>query len=240
MRVEINESGEVVSQHLPQVDQSLLLKIGTNGRVKAIEKMPTPVNEYGIPDADAFIAELSATLDSRYVPPFEANNHHLVYPRSLYHAEGQDSIPYQFRETPSLKLRIPVQVHKYAHWVIEPAKMPSMDTMTQVVKEQRQIDQLFSIGRGVIGAYKWLDSMIEEGQQTYHAAERYIENNEVQARFYDYLAQCEEPQIGLMPNIQELAQMDFRRAVRHLGGLSAAKALDLRRRTLEDIGRNGL
>jgi len=238
MIVGLNESGEVVSRHLPPVDASLLLEVGANRRVRAIEKIETPIDAFGVPSAFLYLAALAETLHPEYTPPKAANVHHLVNPKRSYTQGGKNSIKYKYRESPSLMLEIPVQIHNYGHWIMQPPAMPHMDVMTQRVKEQDQINKLFKIGRSVIAAPRWLDEMYGEGMQTYRAAEDYINKYEpTEAMFYDTLDACEDGIMGLMPDRQELADIGLRTATAKLGVLAGARALTLQRESVDIVRR---
>lgn len=230
MRVEAGLFGEVESLHLPPVDQSLLLKIASNGRVKAIEKINTPLNEHSIPDPIKYLDHLSMTLDSSYVPPKAKNVHHLVYPRQSYASYGPDSIQSRYRETPSLMIDFQVQLHNYGHWVMNPPKMPSLEVMKQVVDEQDQVNRLFKIVRSIITAQRWLGSMGNEGTQMYRTAEQYVAIHEpTEAMFYDALDEAEDGVFGIMPDREKLSNMGLVSAARQLGMRAAARSLSLHR-----------
>ncbi|MBQ68817.1 hypothetical protein CL689_02025 [Candidatus Saccharibacteria bacterium] len=241
MRVAIDAAGEVVSRHLPPVEQSLLLTVANNGRVKAIEKLDTPVDEYGVPDPYEYLGRLAVTLDDTYEPPKPTNVHHLIHPRADYARHGRDSVQYRYRESPSLMLEIPIQIHNYGHWVMLPPKMPPFEVMEQRVKEQEQVDRLFRIGRAVIAAPRWLDEMHGRGAQLYRTAETYVSRHEpTEAQFFDELDKMDDGVLGLMPNRQDLADMGLPAATRYLGVLAGANSLTLRREARASIRRYGL
>jgi len=235
MRVVANTAGEVVSTHLPPVEYSSLLRISERGRVVATEKLKTPTDAFGIPNAFLYIAQLGATLDPAYEPPAKTNVHHLIHPKALYHRNGPQSIQYKFRESPSLMVRMPEQMHNYGHWVVENAKMVAMDKMTQYVKEQEQINRLFKIGRAVISNPRWLEGMFGDGQQSYRTAEEYFAKQPNEAMFFDTLDQMEDGQVGLMPDRDDLADLGLHGATRYLGVLAGARSLTLQRESREVV-----
>lgn len=238
MRVAIGATGEVMSQHLPPVEQSLLLRVGNKGKVIATDRLDTPTDAFGIPDPLRYIEELAATLDPEYSPPGERNVHHLIHPRSAYHRYGRGSVPYKYRESPSLMVEIPVQLHNYGHWVMSPPPMPTQEVMRQRVEEQEQINRLFAIGRAVIAAPRWLADMHGNGAQRYRAAVEYVADREpTAAMFFDELDRCQDGFLGVMPDRQDLADMGLPAATRYLGVLAGARSLVLDREARESIKR---
>lgn len=238
MRVKTNMFGEIESQHLPPVEQSLLLKVANDGRVRAIEVWDTPVDEDrgGIPNPQKYIEILARSLDVNYIPPGRRNRHHLVYPKAYYAQFGYNSIQYRFRESTSLMVDVQEQIHQYGHWVLNPIVPPKFEVMHQYVDEEDQVKSLFALGRAVIRAERWEDDMRLEGAQLWRSAITYNENYEpTETMFYDALDAAKDGQLGLMPDRQALADMGVPAATRYLGVLAGARALSLHRKTLETI-----
>lgn len=237
MRVQADNEGYVASHHLPPVDVSLLLKLDCKNKVRAIDKIDVPLDRFGVPQPHEYLNVLTETLDPNYVLPPKRNVHHLACPRSLYIVHGSRSIQYQYRETPAVMVDIPIQLHNYGHWVTNDPPMPSYEVMYLRAKEQRQIDQLFKIGKAIVSAPRWLDQMMGDGAQQYHTARSYVDTHMTEARFYDYLDSCDDPVVDLMPNKEELARLGIQEATRRLGVLSAARALCLNRESQELLRR---
>lgn len=238
MKVVVGAGGEIISNHLPPVEQSSLLEITKDRRVRALDKIDTPVDEYGVPEPHRYLESLAETLDPDYLPPNTTNIHHLVHPRQRYHASGRDSVQYKYRESPTVMLEMAQQLHNYGHWVMLPPEMPAYEVMEQRVKEQNQINTLFKLGRAVIAAPRWLDDMFGNGAQSYQVAEAYVETHEPsEAIFYDYLDSCQDGQLGLMPDKQGLADMGIPAATRYLGVLAGARALSFKRESRDIMQR---
>jgi len=237
MKVQADNEGRVASRHLPPVESSLLLALDVKNRVRAIDKIDVPLDEFGVPRPLEYLEALAQTLDPSYILPPDKNVHHLAYPRLLYTKRGSRSVQYKYRETTALMVDIPIQLHNYGHWVTNDPPMPSYEVMRLRVKEQNQIDRLFKIGQAVVSAPRWLDQMIGEGVQTYRTAQDYADIHMTEAMFYDYLDKCSDPVVGLMPDRGELASLGVCEATRKLGALSAARALCLNRESQEMVRR---
>lgn len=241
MKLQANSHGEILSTHLPPNDQSLLLYVNKEGRVRTYDKVPAPYNKHGLPDPQLYLNTLAETLDTAYVPPGQTNVHHLVYPRKQYHQYGTESVQYRFREMTGLMMSISTQVHNYGHFVMEDYRMPAFDVMQQAVEENAQIVRLFKIGRAVITSDRWLYEMRQEGAQMYRTAERYERHYApTEALFYDYLDSCSDSQVGIMPDRQSLADMGFEAATRSLGALAATRSLSFRRKAVDLVRQRGV
>lgn len=216
--------------HLPPVESSLLLARDSSGKIRATDKLRVPLDDYGVPDPEAYLKLLLSTVDHSYVWPDRNNVHHLAYPRRKYHEGGRESIAYRYRETASIMMSMTTQLHNYGHEVGLPPRPPSEEVMAARVKEQDQINRLFKLGRGAISSDRWKQEMIQNGTYAHRLASDYVDRYAPTPQdFYDYLEQCDDGAVGLMPDRQELYAMDIRDATRHLGVLAAARSLDYRR-----------
>lgn len=216
--------------HLPPLESALLLKRDSSGKVRATDKLHVPLDDYGVPDPDAYLRLLLSTVDNTYVWPNSNNVHHLAHPRREYHEEGPRSIAYKYRETAANMMCMPTQLHNYGHVVALIPPRPSQEVMEARVKEQDQINRLFKLGRGAISSDRWRQEMIQNGTYAYRLASDYVERYAPTPQdFYDYLEQCDDGEVGLMPDRQELYTMDIHEATRRLGVLAAARSLDFRR-----------
>lgn len=240
-RVRVNSEGVHTSQHLPPLDASALLRVDASGRVRATELLDMPLTEHGIPDPAGYLELLSGTLSAEYEPPATTNVHHLAYPKADYRQEGRDGVPGLFRDSPSLMVSIPVQLHTYGHWIMRHPPQPSRAVMEQWVREQQQVDQLYSLGQAAISATRWLDSLRGEGAMHRRTAERYLAERAVsQGMFLDYLDKCQDAQVGLMPSREGLAAKSLRGATRELGKLSTGRVQVLHRQARTTIRTSGL
>lgn len=228
--------------HLPPPEQSLLLKRDKKGTVRPIEKIPTPVDEFGIPDSDAMLEIALGTLSSDYTPPGISNVHHRIYPRDRYHNHPSGSIiPKLYRESAANMFRYQQQIHNYFHAIFEDPRETTMDVMHQWVIEQAQADQLFYIGQTAIqlsrAKYRDIESDMIRSHLRFHALK---DSKQMKAIFYDFLDSYPDSQLGLMPDRTVLATEDFPEAVRMLGSLAGARSLDARRETHSLLKRVGI
>lgn len=220
----------VRAPHLPPFDTVLLLAPDAKGKAKATDKITVPLDGYGVPDPEAYLKLLLSTVEESYVWPNDDNVHHLAYPRHDYHNAGENAVEYRYRETPSIMMRLAKQLHNYGHAVTIPPPMPNDEVMIARVEEQTQINKLFKLGRQAISSERWEYEMMSRGTYCHRLAMDYIkQNNQTAQAFYDYLEQCRDAQVGLMPDRGELYEAGIHEATRRLGVLAAARSLDYRR-----------
>lgn len=225
------------TSHLPPLDKSLLLHVTSNGTIKAVEKLPMPVNEFGIPEATAIMEAATETLAAGYEFPtsrWQSNVHHLVYPRRQYHQHTSGKpIPSQYRESAALMVRIPKQFHNYIHEIFRDPKEPTMDVMQQWVREQSQVSQLFNLGKLAIQLSRSrADASMTQLMERQHY--RYAKKPDpklFEGLFYDFLDSYPDGQLGLMPDKEWLASQTITKATRALGTLAGARSIDARRDT---------
>lgn len=217
--------------HLPPPEQSLLLKRDRKGAVKAVEKIPTPLNEFGIPDSDAMLQVALSTLSSDYTPPPVSNVHHLIYPREHYHNHPSGSlIPKLYRESASNMVRQYQQLHNYYHEIFLDPDEASMETMYLYAREQSQVNTLFFIGQTAIQVSREKYTTTTDDILRVHLRFNALRDaRQFEGIFYDLLESYPESQIGLFPDREELAAQPFQKAVKALGILAGARSLDVRR-----------
>lgn len=234
-------------QHLPPVERSSNLKLCRDGKVRAIEKIDIPLDEYGVPVPVELIHEVAAMVDSEYVWPKYTNVHHLSWPRRSYHEHESDTAAL-YRESSSLMMNIPIQFHNFIHAVTLPPPMPSVEVMSQRVLEQRSVDILFELGRRTIRYARWQEDaerLMENARPTDSKdledivrLYRSLSANS-ERFFYGHLEQTPEEGIGLMPDKYELASSGILRATQKLGRLAAVESLDFRRESQLAVVRHG-
>lgn len=102
-----------------------------DGRVQAVDLLPMPLNEHGIPDRTAFLHTVLGTVATSYEWQGTVDEHHLAYPRRDYLALRQPAqhIGASYRGTSSLKIRLPRQLHDYSHLIIDKPPVPEPDVM---------------------------------------------------------------------------------------------------------------
>lgn len=218
--------------HLPPPDQSLLLRHDRKGVVKAVEKLPTPLDEFGMPDPDVMLEIALSTLASDYEPPAISNVHHLIYPRERYHNHQSGSqIPRLYRESARNMVRYQQQLHNYFHEIFLDPVEASMDVMYQCAQEQSRVDMAFYVGQASIQLsrdkyHEIKDDDILKSHLRFNALK---DSRQMKGIFYDLLESYPVSQIGLFPDKDWLLDQPFQKAVKFLGTLAGAKSLDARR-----------
>lgn len=181
----------------------------------------TPYDEYGIIDKRTLLKRALGSVAGEYHwDGSHVDTHHLLWPRRAYKPDNLitplSEITTEFRESPSLKLILPRDLHMYLHGATEIPKMPDLDVMEQYNLEQRQVSRLFEAVR-----YNNLDDLCYE-----HADKEMLRY----ALLLERLDRMEDGHVGLMPDRELLANLplaESRQILRHLArslGISACKA----------------
>lgn len=217
--------------HLPPPEQSLLLKRDRKGSVRVIEKIPTPVDEFGIPDSDEILRIAMSTLSSDYVPPGVSNIHHRIYPRDRYHNHPSGSVaPKLYRESAFNMVRYQQQLHNYLHAIFKDPDEADMSVMFQCAREQAQTDELYFIGQTAIQLSRdRYQDVTDDVARTHLRFNALQDSRRFEGLFYDFLEAYPDGQIGLFPDKEWLASQSLRNATRALGVLAGARSLDARR-----------
>lgn len=218
--------------HFPPIEATTLLRRTTYGTIKSTDKMPLPVNEYGVPDLDAIVEMSLPTIDRSYLFPEHSNRHHLASLARQYHEHPSGSkIPGMYRESGSLLARMQVQLHNYWHEIFEDSIAPDMDIMVQGAKEQMQINTLAFIGntalqlsRATYIGYK------EEAVRTRFKLRARIDATQLEGVYYDFLDSYPEGELGVFPNKEFIASMPFEDSVRELSKRTMPHGMDIRDR----------
>jgi hypothetical protein len=229
--------------HLPPPEQSVLLKRDRKGTVRAVEKIPTPLNEFGMPDFDAIHEIALSTLSADYSPPEISNVHHLIYPRVKYHNHPSESlIPRLYRESAWNMVRCHQQLHNYFHEVFLDPEEASMDVMYECARDQSQVDMAFFVGQTAIQLSREKYSEISNDSllRTHLRFNALQDSRRLQGIFYDLVESYPVSQIGLFPDKDELLEMPFKKAVKTLGVLAGARYMDVRRSSSELVKKIGV
>lgn len=222
--------------HLPPSDM-FGPTIRENGRVALDDAMEVPLDEFGVPRPLELMRRVLATLDSSYKLPAPTNVHHVAFTRARYLGYPDDPKRYaaKYRESASLQLRMPVQLHNYTHAIIDLPPVPSLDIMRQRVIEQQQVNILAMLGNRSLKYWRWTDeqelkaSLDNEKYQEHTDNARIYEllAHEAMMYFHDYLGKAGDAQVGLMPDRNVLSKIDFDVAVKHLGTLSTIRTINV-------------
>jgi hypothetical protein len=114
------------------------------------EKLPTPVDEFGLVDTDRLIETVKTTVDPSYNwDSYGAPNiHHLYWEHSRYPDLSDRTVnPREFCELPSNKIVLPSPFHPWLHIVTAPSSVPSDEVMQRRIEAQDSIFALFAIAR---------------------------------------------------------------------------------------------
>lgn len=224
------------SIYLPPFD---VIKLRMNEFDKAIDddQIPVPLDEFGVPRPMELMRNIMATIDDSYTPPEGENIHHTAYSRSNYWDYPSDphKVAARYREGHALMLSMPTQIHNYAHAVMEMPPIPVYDVMRQRVIEQKQVDRLSRLGMRAVKYVQWSESDIDRAKQNRHGYKDLMRMSRIHTamadasmrEFYEYLKQTEDGQVGLMPDRDVLAKLEFPVAVEYLGTLSDVQTIDV-------------
>lgn len=170
--------------------------------LRAWYKYDVPVNEYDIPVRDTFVQFVVSAASGRTQWLGIADNHHLAWPRSDYFAVSPNEygdIGRKYRSMRSLQVRMPRQMHEFAHVGFHEPPMPSVDVMAQYIGEVAQCSELFSILKPtpseVAGGV--IDEMLELGRL---------------ARYLDRLDRMADGEVGHFPETSYLATLTAQEA----------------------------
>lgn len=185
---------------VPLLDHTDLLALTPTGAVTVPDKLPAPTDIYGIPRPEIMINQLlghMATEHFKWTGVFDL--HHLATPKadySIVRTKDEGDIGSAFRGVSFLKIELPRQMHNFSHAIFELPPRPSVDVMRAVMTEVGSARQLLETINDFYG---------DKGREyvTDHAADlctRILEEK---------LASIKKPEIGLLPQPEELARMDI-------------------------------
>lgn len=238
-------SVSVPPPHLPPVEACVILTQDAKGVVRPVEKFPTPVDDNGIPNPYESLRLLASLIDSSYELPNSTNVHHQVHYRSEYQEKDERT----YRESPSLMMNMPVQLHNLDHAVLLRAPKPSARVMEQYNREQRAISILFKLGSASLRNTRLADTLRKEepvlgwsGRQDLHELlANAIRRERTKRQLYEkMLSRTEVGHLGLMPDPDALGDMGMREATTHLGKIGGNEFLDFRRASQDFIRKYGI
>ncbi len=156
-----------------------------NGRARVQEKMPAPVDEFGIPRVDVMINRLLGQMATEtYVWTGRFDLHHMATPKADY-TRVEGNVGSAFRGLPAMKVELPRQMHNLSHAIFQVPTLPEDDVMRQAILENDQLRIL----NGILG----------EGYS----------DSETQFRIHDTLDEMVDPCVDIMPSREELADMEL-------------------------------
>lgn len=114
------------------------------------EKIPTPVDEYGLVDVGKLLTVVKTTIDPGFAwdPHDIPNKHHLYWEHRNYPQRPNARVnPHTFCELPSNKLLLPTKFHSWLHVVTKPPTPPDKEVMYYQIEAHRTLFTLFSNAR---------------------------------------------------------------------------------------------
>lgn len=166
-------------------------------RIKITDKLPAPVDEFGIPRAEIMLDRIMGAMTTRFVWTGKIDLHHLATPKADYSAADTGSIGSLFRGLSQLKIDLPRQKHDFVHAVFDYHKPPALDVMMQAISEVEQGKALQSI----FGAH----------ERTY---EDFWQDDKLmwmcRIDLLIALESMNEPQVNMMPPLNDLANLPLK------------------------------
>lgn len=141
---------------------------------KRHEKLPTPVDDRGIVDAERLIAVGMQSVSPEYDwrEPFTANDkrpyndiHHLHWPKTRYPATEENATAKEFRNLHINLVNVPRVFHNWLHVVTEPPAVPEQEVMRYYIDAQHVVVSLFQLvqyGKRVLRNPQLDDAKIEQ------------------------------------------------------------------------------
>lgn len=114
------------SEHMPPYELRLI-DVG--------ERIPTPVNSYGLIDVTRLVQNVRATIDENYAWSTDLSGHHIHWPEAWYPYALQSKItpnPARFRSLPPNIIFVSREFENWLHEVTIPAKPPEEEVMKHV------------------------------------------------------------------------------------------------------------
>ena len=185
---------------VPLVEHTDLLKLSPTGAVTVPDKLPAPTDEYGIPRPEIMIDELldhMETKNFKWTGAFDL--HHLATPKAdftIVRTKDEGDIGSAFRGASFLKIELPRQMHNFSHAIFELPARPSVEVMREIMTEVGDAKQLLE----TINDFYNKEGT---GAPSDHAARLCLDALESK------ITKMSEPQIGLLPDLETLSQMNI-------------------------------
>lgn len=191
---------------VPLHEHTDAIGISEEGRVEVLTKLSPPLDEFGIPRPEIMVEQLLARMTTpNYIWPGKFDEHHLATPKAdftVVRTNDEGDVGSAFRGLSCLKIELPRQMHNFSHALFELPGRPSVDVMRQAVIE--------------VGQARQLQSIINEYLPGYHQSPSERENRLCIGALQASIESMREPEVGMLPPLEELAGMeinDLRRTV---------------------------
>lgn len=158
----------------------------SNGQAIALDKLPAPIDEFGIPRTEIMLDRLLGQMATgAYVWTGFIDTHHMATPKSDYTVVA-DGVGSRFRGLAPLKIDMPRQMHDLTHLLFEYYRPPTVGVMKQAILE---VDQGVRISKIVSRA---------DGDPDI-----------VRRQVHDALYEMRDPEVNMIPSLDELAGMEL-------------------------------
>lgn len=231
--------------HLPPVEVCVALVEDSRGTVRPIEKFATPIDHNGIPNPHESLRLLASLIDSTYQLPGATNVHHQVH----YRTEYSDPIERSYRESPSLMMNMPVQLHNLDHAILLRAPKPPERVMEQYVHEQKTISTLFRLGSAALRNARLAETLrktesvvgVSDRRELLDLLASATRRARSKRKLYEKTLTRSMPgSLGLMPDPDVLDAMGMADATTYLGKIGGNEFLDFRRASQVFIQKYGI
>ncbi len=232
--------------HYPPPELCALLVRDHLGRPSVVDRLPTPLDERGIPDIHTMLARVAETLDRTYELPHQTNVHHLIHSRTRCAADPDLQA---FRDATVLQANMPVQMHNLIHGLYEEPELPPMEDIRQFNREYASMAHAHELGRKAV-RYRRISHDIMEFARTLPLSERVGERDRSrrigqlatvnEALFWRILDEAPDSRMRVLPRKDELFAVSTGDAVTLLGKQGAGTFLDVRRTAQELIYKLGV
>ena len=112
------------------------------------DKMVTPLDDRGLVDVGALLAEVSGYVDPDYVWRGRLDEHHLFWFENLYNlanlSNQNPDLSRKFRGMPLHKIKLPRELHDFIHNVTLPVEPPEQEVMEYRLESWEIATRLFN------------------------------------------------------------------------------------------------
>lgn len=216
----------------PLVAISPLLKVGRKNRITCPDRLPTPVDEHGIPRRVELMRQVLSTIEAAHIWTGEYDLHHMAWPATSYKSiidEDDYRTGSYYRGASSLKVIMPRQMHNYVHAITEPPELPDEDIMRAYALEHYDVYRLYHTVS--LSSYEDFPDLAE---LPFDAQEELRQRN-----YLRKLEQIHPGELGVLPDLGYLAALSAVEARPVLRGIAKVKGISNRRRHKKAFLRNG-
>ncbi len=188
-------------------DHTDVIGVTELGKVEIQYKIPAPTDEYGIPRPEIMVQQLLGRMaTANYVWTGRFDEHHLATPKAdftIVRTESEGNIGSAFRGLSCLKIDLARQMHNFSHALFELPGRPGVDVMRQAVLE--------------VGYAKQLQTILNQHFPSfdYEPSDREVRLG--RHAISDALSEMNEPQLGMLPPLNDLAEMSIETLRKRLG-----------------------